>query len=97
MKREAASCCILSSTILCHTLIRSCVLLLESWNLHNSVGIAEFNFTWEWHIIGSPPADFRNWAVRAREKEQTWLELKPAGMSQEVHAFIVFFRNLGFL
>lgn len=72
MKREAAFYCVLSSTVLCNALVRSCVLLLESGNLQHSVGVTQFDFTWEWHVIGSSPADFRNWAVMER-KEQIWL------------------------
>ena len=83
MERQAASRSVLPSAVLRHALVRSRVLLLEARDLQNGVGISQFDFTGEWHIVGSSPADPRNWTVGGWEEHR---QLEPMCFLKPKHS-----------
>lgn len=64
VERELSFHCVHSPGVFSHALVRAGILLLEIWNFQHAAGLSHVHFPREWHIVDSPPAYRRCWAVK---------------------------------
>lgn len=66
---QATSGGVLAHPVLRHTLVSSCVFLLEAGDLQHGIRVLHFDFTGEGDAISPLPGDLWHGARRARKKE----------------------------